>query len=139
MLIKLDAFFFVCFSLQLVVLVLEPSNLEFALTIATIPISLAFFADAIYALHHESKILMIFFLNGLGVGVAYLCFKTFRLYQTSQAFRYESSRAFLTVMSTVCLLVTILAFIYSIMCLYHFGMGLKEKIKEHGGARILVL
>jgi hypothetical protein len=142
MLIKLDILFFVCFSLQMIVLVLEPSNLEFSLTIAAIPLSLIFLVTAMYALNIESKIFMVLFLNGLAIGIAYFCFKTFRVYQTSQAFRYESSRIFLTFISAICLLITTLTFIYASLCLSYFGKGLKERIrarKEQDGQRILVL
>lgn len=142
MLIKLDTFFFIVFSLQMIVLVLEPSNLEFSLTIAAIPISVIVLIMAVHAVRKESKILMIVFLNGLGIGAAYFCFKTFRLYQSSQAFRYESSRSFLTFMAVICFVAVTITFVYACKCFYQFGKGLKELIqsrKEQHGKRILVL
>lgn len=39
MLIKLDAFFFLVFSVQFLALVLDPSDPEFALTIAALPVT----------------------------------------------------------------------------------------------------
>jgi hypothetical protein len=96
MLLKLDVFFFVAFSLQLVVLVLDPSDIEFTLTIAAIPLSVIILMLAVYALHKEKKSWMITFICGLGVGIGYFAFKLFRFYQPSQAHKYEGSRKFLT-------------------------------------------
>ena len=49
LLIKLDVFFFLIFSVQFLALVLEKTDVEFGLTIAALPVTLIILAIAVHA------------------------------------------------------------------------------------------
>jgi hypothetical protein len=81
MLIKFDLFFAVTFSIQFLVLQLEPNDPEFAVTIVAIAVAIILSGFAIWAARNENKPVMITFIILLLLTIAYFAFKIARIYQ----------------------------------------------------------
>lgn len=129
MLLKLDVFFFISFSLQLITLVLDPTDIEFSLTIAAIPFSIIILIVAIYALKHERHELMMAFIIGMTISLAYFSYKLYRFYNPIDMDLIANSRKFLTFFAVICLINNVFTIIMALACYQYFGKGLREKSK----------
>ncbi|KAJ3184699.1 hypothetical protein HDU87_004103 [Geranomyces variabilis] len=124
--LKLDLFFALGFGVQFLVLVIQPSDPEFGITIAALPVMLAVFALAAYALKREDVWMMRAFCVGLLAAMAYFMFKLVRIYQ--QAAKYADTKHYLTFFACLSLAVVFCTLINAIMCYHNFGQGLKQHI-----------
>ena len=119
------------------ILVLSVQEAEFAITIAAFPLTVIFLLLAAYAIRREIRWVtyIIFFVEILGL--AYFIFKFFRLFQTSQSWRYAVSRRTLAVFSALAIFMLLLTFVYTAICFTNFGYGLRDNIpsywQEHKG------
>ncbi|KAH8929491.1 hypothetical protein BT69DRAFT_1307032 [Atractiella rhizophila] len=133
-LLKFDYFFFISFSLQLVLLVENLKDFERYLTIAAIPIILiGLFAGAI-AVRRENKKLMIGFIASCALGAAYFAFKLFRIYHkrdTDYALVFKS----LTVFAALSLILLLITVWIAYMCLMNFGKELKFHLTHHARSK----
>lgn len=130
MLIKMDFFFFITYSSQFVVLVLHPGDIELALTILAIPISILIIFISIYALRHEKESWMVAFMLCLVFSMAYFIFKLARFYDASQRHKYLHSIKFLTFSAAMCLILIVMTILSSIRCVGYFGKGLPERMAQ---------
>ncbi|KAG0001312.1 hypothetical protein BGZ79_004824 [Entomortierella chlamydospora] len=129
-LIKVDLFFFVGFSIQFVYLTLtrRSGDPEYYLTIIVLPLTMPILYSAVYAVRHESRRWMTSFIVAMLCGVAYFVFKVVRMYVGDKVDNYKGINRFLTLFATLCL-VTILATIANAaVCFRNFGKGLKSQI-----------
>ncbi|KAI8979801.1 hypothetical protein BDF20DRAFT_906240 [Mycotypha africana] len=94
--LKLDIFFFLGYSVQYLVLVLQKGDAEYPLTIVALPLICIGLLLAVYAIKHESKQMIMLFFLGLAAGVAYFIFKICRMYDESQAAKYLYVKQVLT-------------------------------------------
>ncbi|MBW0554341.1 hypothetical protein O181_094056 [Austropuccinia psidii MF-1] len=134
-LLKFDYFFFIAFSLQLVLLVPSVHHAEKVLTIIAVPTTLILLIIGYYGVQHESKSIMWAFMLGLLSGSYYFVYKLFRIWQGRHD-RGSYAQVFksLTVFSVSCLLMIFLSFLWAMICLKNFGQGLKVHMKKQANS-----
>ncbi|KAA1120120.1 hypothetical protein PGT21_037175 [Puccinia graminis f. sp. tritici] len=135
-LLKFDYFFFMAFTVQLVLLVPSVSPLERVLTIIALPTTFLFLVIGYYGVRKEIKSVTCLFMLGLLSGSCYFVYKLFRIWQgRSNVLSYANVFKSLTVFSVSCLLMTLLSFTSAIICLLNFGKGLKPQIDKTSSTR----
>ncbi|CAO3600023.1 unnamed protein product [Absidia cylindrospora] len=127
-LLKLDIFFFLAYSIQYLVLVLQMTDYEFALTIVALPVTCLFLLLVVYAVRHESKYMIYLFFLGLAAGLAYFSFKIFRMCDVSQKQKFMYVREFLIFFACVDLTLIVLTIINTAICFINFDKGLKPHL-----------
>ncbi|KAJ3571200.1 hypothetical protein NPX13_g5464 [Xylaria arbuscula] len=128
-LLKFDFFFFVGFTIQFLVVVGgTKSEVEFGLTAAAIPVTIAILLCAAWSTRHEWKVGMwivgILYLGGL----TYFIYKLARIFTPSQAQFYMPVRKSLTAFAVLTIILIILTIINALVCLFNFGHGLKQHL-----------
>ncbi|KAI8982693.1 hypothetical protein BDB01DRAFT_160526 [Pilobolus umbonatus] len=126
--LKIDFFFFLGYSIQYLVLVLQTNDYEFALTIVALPLTVLFLVLAVYAIRYESKYMMYLFFLGIMAAMAYFIFKIIRIYTPDQAEKFRFVKAFLTFFASVSLVLVVLTLGNAIICYRNFNKGLKPAL-----------
>ncbi|KAF9112995.1 hypothetical protein BGX27_002391 [Mortierella sp. AM989] len=129
-LIKVDLFFFVGFSIQFIYLTLtrRAGDPEYWLTIIVLPLTIPILYLAVYAVRHESRKWMTVFIVAMLCGVAYFVFKVVRMYVGDKVSNYNGINKFLTLFASLCLLTILATIANAAVCFRNFGKGLKSQI-----------
>lgn len=132
-LLKFDFFFFLGFTVQFLVIVTGKTDVEFALTIAAIPATIAILLSAAFFTRREIRTgmaaIIILYFGGLG----YFFFKLVRIYQPSHQSHYFAVRKSLTAFAVLTIILIILTILNSFVCMHNFGSGLKNHLTRPSG------
>lgn len=130
-----DVFFFVGFTLQFIIVVLQTNDVEFFLTIVVIPLTIVVLGLALFFVRREQVSGVYFFLVVCFAGMAYFLFKLIRVYIATgeKGERYARAKKTLTVFAAITLAFLILTIYSSLKCLRNFGKGLKEARQRVNG------
>ncbi|KAI9868129.1 MAG: hypothetical protein M1813_006874 [Trichoglossum hirsutum] len=129
-LLKFDFFFFLGFTVQFVVIVLEVRDIEFALTIAVIPVTIAILVLAAFWTRRENQAGMIMIIFFYFAALAYFLFKLVRMYQPSRATAYKPARRSLTTFAVITVILIVLTIANAFACTLNFDKGLKPHITQ---------
>ncbi|KAI9837091.1 MAG: hypothetical protein M1819_000742 [Sarea resinae] len=128
-LLKFDFFFFLGFTVQFVVIVTNTTTVEFALTIAAIPVTILILVMAAYWTRKESKPGMLVIIVLYFAALAYFLFKLVRMYKKSaREQQYLPARRSLTIFAVITVALIILTIINACICTANFNRGLKPHI-----------
>jgi hypothetical protein len=96
MLLKLDVFFFVTFSVGLAVLVLSKTDYEYYVTLGAVGVIPIVLLLAVFGLRNENSAIMFGVLAGFVAGMAYFIFKLFRIYSKDKSQAFEGNSRHMT-------------------------------------------
>ncbi|KAF9142092.1 hypothetical protein BGX30_003408 [Mortierella sp. GBA39] len=134
-LLKLDAFFFFGYAIQVAALTDMHWQKGLAEIAFAIPLSGIILLLGFCALRNENKVTMGGFISCLGLLIAYMIYRLVALYHTltgdASTDPYFFSRKTMTVFATLTLFVTVLALVYAVVMLYNFNKGLKEAMQQY--------
>lgn len=133
---KFDFFFFLGFTVQFVVIVLNTKDVEFALTVAVIPITILVLWAALYFVRKENLSGMIVVICLFFAAMAYFFFKLVRMYQPSQAYKYLATRKTLVVFAILTIILLTATIINSIYCCINFNQGLRIILNDDDKANL---
>ncbi|KAF8928144.1 hypothetical protein BGZ58_009856 [Dissophora ornata] len=129
-LIKVDLFFFVGFSIQFIYLTLtrRAADPEYWLTIIVLPLTVLILYIAVFAVRNENRKWMTMFIVAMLCGVAYFVFKVVRMFVGDKVSNYIGVYKFLTLFAALCLVTILVTIANAAVCYRNFGKGLKSQI-----------
>ncbi|KAJ1660918.1 hypothetical protein IWQ61_000222 [Dispira simplex] len=126
-LLKMDTFFFLSYTVQLVSLVLRTRSTGTIIRAALcIPVSIIIIALGFVGARRENRRVMLMFIGGLLLGMGYMLFELIYMsnHQDDVDNPYEKSSDFLYFFSVVTIVLVLLSFYYAFRCYRNFGQGL---------------
>jgi len=127
-LIKFDVFFWVGFSVQFIWLVLQPSDWEYYVTCAALPLSILLLVEGHLAARHENKWMMLTFLSGCTSALVYFIYKLVKVLTQRDTPQFSSIYKTLTTFSVIAIMLLLMTFVSAIMVTVNFGRGLKDTL-----------
>ncbi|KDR81595.1 hypothetical protein GALMADRAFT_239643 [Galerina marginata CBS 339.88] len=124
-LLKFDFFFFSGVTMQLLIIVLQKSSVEFGITVAAIPVVLALLILCGIAVQREIKSVMTISLVMMVAALSYL-YKLVRFYSPSSREQYLTTRATLTTFTVVAFILLLGTFAVGLRCFSDFNRGLQS-------------
>ncbi|KAH8596563.1 hypothetical protein B0O99DRAFT_478271, partial [Bisporella sp. PMI_857] len=127
-LLKFDFFFFLGFTVQFLVIVVNVKDIEKWITVAAIPVTILILVMAAYWTRRENKFGVIVTIICYLGGLAYFIFKLARMYQPAKRENFLPVRKNLTSFAVITILLIVLTVINASVCMANFGKGLKPHI-----------
>ena len=119
--------------MQYLILVLSVQEAEFVITIIAFPVTIILLLLSVLAVRREIRWLSWIIFGACACALAYFVFKLYRLFDPSQAFRYQTSQKTLAVFSALAIIMLLLTFAVSIVCYRNYDKGLKTSIPPYWG------
>ncbi|KAF3932718.1 hypothetical protein ABW19_dt0204237 [Dactylella cylindrospora] len=129
-LLKFDFFFFLGFTIQFLVILLETSDIEFILTIIVIPVTILILLAAAWFTKKENKIGSVIVIITYFGGLSYFLFKLVRMYHGDKVSYYQLARRSLTIFAVITVILLIVTIGIAIKCLLNFDKGLKQHVNR---------
>ncbi|TKA59884.1 hypothetical protein B0A49_07148 [Cryomyces minteri] len=132
-LLKFDFFFFLGFTVQFLVVVVNTSDAEFYITIAAVPITIVLLLLAAFWTRRESVMGMMCIIMLYFAALAYFLFKLVRMYAASSGHRrddYSPARKSLTTFAAITVLLLVVTIVNACWCTHNFNKGLKPHIAK---------
>jgi len=127
---KFDVFFWGGFSIQLIWLVLQPTNVEYFITVAALPASLVVLVAGHLGARYENKSLMYAFMLSCVGACGYFTFKLFRIISQRDDDNIKPVFKTLTAFAAIAITFLIATFVWSCIVLSNFGSGLKTHMSK---------
>ncbi|KAI1934430.1 hypothetical protein LOZ66_005898 [Ophidiomyces ophidiicola] len=134
-LLKFDFFFFLGFTVQFVVIVTEKATVEFALTLAAIPVTIIILIMAAFWTRRENTPGMVVIILLYFGGLAYFLFKLVRMYSPARERAYLPARRSLTFFAVITIILIIMTIVNAIVCTFNFNKGLKPHLSSKRSKR----
>lgn len=129
-LLKFDFIFFVGFTIQFAVIILDASDPEFGLTLSVIPVTILGLLFTSWALRNERRWGMFITLGYFLCAMAYFLFKLIRMYSGPKKSLYGTAKRPLATFAILTLILLFVSIANACICLNNFGNGLKNYVRQ---------